>query len=155
MPTRSARRCEPPFKLSGFDFIAGPDSAAGGAAARAVSSAPARSHLAAIVESADDAIISKTLDGAITSWNRGAELLFGFTAAEVIGQTIFLIIPPERQLEEGDVLGRIRRGEIVARGAPVVAPTSARRRAPVPASIRCLSPTRRGPRPAQDRRRPP
>jgi len=72
-----------------------------------------RGRLAAIVDSSDDAILSKTLEGVITSWNRGAEKLFGFTAAEAVGQPVLLIIPPDRRAEEADVLGRIRRGEAV------------------------------------------
>jgi PAS domain S-box-containing protein len=72
-----------------------------------------RTHLAAIVESADDAIVSKTLDGVITSWNRAAEQLFGWTAAEAIGQSIMLIIPPDRRAEEEMVLARIRVGQRV------------------------------------------
>ena len=67
--------------------------------------------MAAIVDSSDDAIISKTLDGIITSWNRGAEDIFGYTANEAIGQHISLIIPEERLDEEQDVLSRLRRGE--------------------------------------------
>jgi PAS domain S-box-containing protein len=66
--------------------------------------------LATIVASSDDAIISKTLDGIISSWNDGAERVFGFSAAEAIGQHITLIIPPERLAEEHEVLSRIRSG---------------------------------------------
>src|SRR3954468_4998574 len=68
-------------------------------------------RLAAIVESSDDAIVSKDLNGIITSWNRGATELFGYTAEEAIGQSITIVIPPERLSEEDMVLGRIRRGE--------------------------------------------
>jgi PAS domain S-box-containing protein len=74
----------------------------------------ARMELGAIVESASDAIIGKTLEGVISSWNRGAEQLFGFTAAEAIGRPITrLIVPPERVEEENAMLGRIARGEPV------------------------------------------
>jgi PAS domain S-box-containing protein len=72
-----------------------------------------QARLAAIVESSDDAIISKTLEGVIRSWNDGAERLFGFTAAEAIGRSITLIIPPERLDEEREILARIARGERV------------------------------------------
>jgi PAS domain S-box-containing protein len=81
-------------------------------AAREREEAGAR-RLAAIVDSSDDAIVSKTLEGVITSWNRGAERMFGWTAAEAIGHHINLIIPEDRHAEEDDVLARIRRGEIV------------------------------------------
>jgi PAS domain S-box-containing protein len=67
--------------------------------------------LASIVESSDDAIVSKNLDGIITSWNRGAERVFGYTAEEVIGQPITIVIPQDRQGEEREILTRIRRGE--------------------------------------------
>ena len=70
-----------------------------------------RARLAAIVQSSDDAIVAKTLDGVITSWNEGAERLFGYTAEEAVGQPIFLIIPDDRRVEEADVLSRLRRGE--------------------------------------------
>lgn len=67
--------------------------------------------LAAIVGSSDDAIISKNLDGVITSWNKSAERLFGYTAEEAIGQRIMLIVPPDRLHEEAMILERLRRGE--------------------------------------------
>lgn len=67
--------------------------------------------LASIVESSDDAIISKNLDGIITSWNKGAERVFGYTAEEAIGQPITMVIPKDRHDEERTILTRIRRGE--------------------------------------------
>ena len=70
---------------------------------------------ASIVESSDDAIVSKNLDGVITSWNRGAERVFGYTAAEAVGQPITIVIPQDRQDEERTILTRIRRGERVDR----------------------------------------
>jgi PAS domain S-box-containing protein len=70
-----------------------------------------RARLAAIVESSDDAVVGKTLDGIITSWNAGASRIFGYTAEEAIGQHISFIIPPDRLAEEDDVLARLRRGE--------------------------------------------
>ena len=73
-----------------------------------------RARLAAIVQSSDDAIVGKTLDGVIASWNEGAERLFGYTAEEAIGQPIFLIIPEDRRAEEEDVLSRLRRGERIS-----------------------------------------
>ena len=73
----------------------------------------ARAHLAAIVESSDDAIISKTLEGIIRTWNIAAERLFGYSEAEAVGQPITLIIPPDRFGEERSILERIRRGERV------------------------------------------
>ena len=67
--------------------------------------------LASIVESSDDAIVSKNLDGIIMSWNRGAERIFGYTAEEAVGKSITILIPEDRQNEEVDILNRIRRGE--------------------------------------------
>ncbi|HZZ28807.1 MAG TPA: PAS domain S-box protein [Pirellulales bacterium] len=71
----------------------------------------AQALLAAIVKSSDDAIISKTLEGRILSWNAGAERIFGYSAKEAIGQPITLIIPPERQHEETAIIEKIGRGE--------------------------------------------
>jgi PAS domain S-box-containing protein len=73
----------------------------------------ARAKLAAIVESSDDAIISKNLDGTITSWNASAEHLFGYRAGEIIGQPITRIIPADRHAQEAEILERLRRGERV------------------------------------------
>jgi PAS domain S-box-containing protein len=71
------------------------------------------SLLAAIVDSSDDAILSKKLDGTITSWNQSAERLFGYKAEEAVGQNITLIVPWERRSEEEDILRRLARGEPV------------------------------------------
>ena len=68
-------------------------------------------HLAALVESSDDAIVAKDLDGVVKSWNPAAEHLFGYTAAEIVGKSITIIIPRDRSDEETRILERIRRGE--------------------------------------------
>ena len=68
-------------------------------------------RLASIVESSDDAIISKDLDGIITSWNGGAERLFGYSKEEVIGKPVTILIPADRLHEEPEILARLRRGE--------------------------------------------
>jgi PAS domain S-box-containing protein len=71
-----------------------------------------QSHwLAAIIESSDDAIVSKNLDGVITSWNRGAQRIFGYSAEEAVGQPITILIPDDRLDEERTILSRIRRDE--------------------------------------------
>jgi PAS domain S-box-containing protein len=72
-----------------------------------------RSRLASIVESSQDAIISKDLSAKIMSWNAGAERIFGYTADEAIDQSILMLIPPDRVAEESEILGRIQRGERV------------------------------------------
>jgi PAS domain S-box-containing protein len=73
----------------------------------------ASKQLAAIVETSDDAIVSKNLDGVIRSWNHSAERLFGYTSEEAVGKNITLIIPPDRHDEERAILDRLRRGERV------------------------------------------
>ncbi len=73
-----------------------------------------RSRLAAIVTSSQDAIVGKTLDGIVTSWNPAAERLFGYSADEMIGQPMLKVFPPDRQHEEAHLLQAISRGEVVA-----------------------------------------
>lgn len=70
----------------------------------------ARALLAAIVTSSEDAIISKTLTGVVTSWNAAAEQLFGFTAADMIGESITRIIPQDLLYEEVEILAKLRKG---------------------------------------------
>jgi hypothetical protein len=70
-----------------------------------------RERQAAVIESSDDAIVSKTLDGAVTAWNRGAEKIFGYSAAEAVGKSMRMLLPEERANEESDILARIAAGE--------------------------------------------
>ena len=71
-----------------------------------------RARLAAIVESSDDAIIGKTLAGVVTSWNEGAHRLFGYSAGEIVGKSISLLLPPDRESEEAVILETVARGEV-------------------------------------------
>jgi PAS domain S-box-containing protein len=73
----------------------------------------AQARLAAIVEGSDDAIISKDLDGSVTSWNAGAERMFGWRSAEIVGRPVDVLIPPDRRDEEALILALLRRGERV------------------------------------------
>ena len=75
-----------------------------------------RDHLAAIVESSEDAIVSKFLDGTVRSWNAAAERIFGYPAEEMVGGSIFTLVPPELHDAEREVLERVRHGEPVAFG---------------------------------------
>jgi len=77
--------------------------------------ARANAYLAAIVTSSDDAIVSKTLEGIVTSWNAAAERVFGYTAGEMIGRSILLVIPPDRHHEEDFILGSVREGTSIER----------------------------------------
>src|SRR5918994_5277084 len=72
-----------------------------------------RARLAAIVESSEDAIIAKTLDGIITDWNRGAQKIYGYSAEEVLGKPINVLVPPDRPYEIPTILERLRRGEVI------------------------------------------
>jgi PAS domain S-box-containing protein len=83
----------------------------GGGGGESLSRDRAGQHYAAIVESSEDAILSKDLEGVITSWNPGAYRLFGYTAEEAVGRSVTMIIPTDRPDEEPMILGRIRRGE--------------------------------------------
>jgi len=80
-------------------------------ASESVKAERAAGLLAAIIDSSDDAIVSKNLDGTITSWNSGAERLFGYAAEEAVGQNIALIIPVDRRSEEMIIVERLKRGE--------------------------------------------
>jgi PAS domain S-box-containing protein len=73
----------------------------------------ALAHMAAVVDSADDAILSKTLDGIVKSWNGGAARIFGYSAQEMVGRPIITIIPPELHHEEAEILAKIRAGKRV------------------------------------------
>ena len=83
----------------------------GGGGGESLSRDRAAQHYAAIVESSDDAILSKDLNGVITSWNSGAQRLFGYTAEEAVGRSVTIIIPTDRHDEEPMILERVRRGE--------------------------------------------
>jgi PAS domain S-box-containing protein len=87
------------------------DEARRGPSAALAADALAAQHYQAIVESSDDAILSKDLDGVILSWNNGAERLFGYTADEAVGKPVTIIIPLERRHEEPEILAKIHRGE--------------------------------------------
>jgi len=79
----------------------------------AVRAAAEASRLSAIVESSDDAIIGKTLDGRITSWNRAAQAMFGYSAEEAVGQPVQMLLPPEREVEEMRILSELAHGHRV------------------------------------------
>lgn len=89
-----------------------PDCHDAGRARRALADLSAQ-RLAAIVESSSDAILAMTLEGIITDWNAGAERLYGYAAADMIGNSVTLLIPPDRRHEEADILARLRRGDSV------------------------------------------
>jgi PAS domain S-box-containing protein len=76
-------------------------------------SATYASLLASVIESASDAIVSKNLDSIITSWNKGAERIFGYSAQEAIGQPVLMLIPPDLAEEESVIIAKIRAGERV------------------------------------------
>jgi PAS domain S-box-containing protein len=104
---------QPPDDGPGRGGLAGPndDNAKRSAEERDRDEELLRARLAAIVESSDDAIISKTLDGVIRTWNKGAERIFGYTTDEVVGKSVTLLIPPDRIGEEAEIIARLKRGE--------------------------------------------
>jgi len=95
----------------GFQISAGKSGPVG--SPQRLSGALAAEHYVAIVESSDDAILSKDLNGVIMTWNRGAQLLFGYTAEEAVGQSVTILIPTDRHDEEPKILERIRLGKSV------------------------------------------
>jgi hypothetical protein len=102
----SARSCADSETIGHGEFVASPG--------RESSATHARERLAAIVESSDDAIIGKTLDGIITNWNQAAHRIFGYSADEAIGKSVSMLIPRDRLTEEADIIQRIARGERVS-----------------------------------------
>src|SRR5216110_754864 len=110
--THTAGRLDAPSSLSRTYDVAPPEDSAGVMLTTPFPSEEDRAAwVAAIVDSSDDAIVSKTFDGLITSWNRAAERMFGWTAAEAVGRSISIVVPPENLAEEEDILTRIRHGE--------------------------------------------
>ena len=97
--------------MGGLQIIVGA-SAPVGSAGR-LSGALAAEHYVAIIESSDDAILSKDLNGVIMTWNRGAQFLFGYTAEEAVGKPVTILIPMDRYDEEPMILERIRRGQSI------------------------------------------
>jgi PAS domain S-box-containing protein len=96
------------FTASALTLLA---SVASGARRALLDSFASRSRLAAIVESSEDAIIAKDLNGVIQSWNAGAERVFGYRADEIVGRHVTALIPDERRFEEDRILATLRRGE--------------------------------------------
>ena len=84
--------------------------------AKTVNALPRDMLLSAIVNSSDDAIVGKTPDGKITSWNPSAARIYGYSAAEIIGQPMEILCPPDRVGEIRDILARISRGDVVGHG---------------------------------------
>src|SRR2546422_8976353 len=109
--THTAGRLDAPSSLSRTHDVAPPEDSAGVMLTTPFPSEEDRAAwVAAIVDSSDDAIVSKTLDGVITSWNRAAEGMFGWTAAEAVGPPITMIIPRDRLPEPEEVLPRVSQG---------------------------------------------